>query len=443
MSRRSSEKPPKILIASLGTRGDVQPYVALAAALSRQGAEAVVSTGAGFDAMIEAAGAVSRPAPIDYQDILNNETMRAALFTLGGKIRAARESIELQRGAALALWAIALEEKPDLILFNLKATVMTLAARRLNVPALPTSLQPFSAPTGDFPVPLFGIPDMGKTLNRASYGLLRRLVTAGLGSLHKPLKQLAADVYTQPGALVDGHMPQGWQMPGNGQSGGMAPSLQGFSRALVPTPEDWPAHARPCGYWFGEPEFGYVPPQELSLFLNTGAPPLYIGFGSMPSKNPDRLTDLIFEALKRTGHRAILSKGWGGLTAEKIPDPLAKRVFVLESAPHSWLFPRCTAVVHHGGAGTTHEALRWLRPSLVCPVFADQPYWGARVHAIGAGPEPIRQKDLTADTFAAALSKLDDPGYLNAAAAAAETMRSEPGANGTAKWLIEFIGNDS
>ncbi|WP_370201495.1 glycosyltransferase, partial [Roseibium sp.] len=145
----------KILIASLGTRGDVQPYVALARDLAKMGADVVVTTGEGFDDMITAAGARCRPVPMDYQALLQNEDIQAALFTLKGKIRAARKNIDLQKEAARRLWQIGMQEKPDLILFNLKATVLTLVARHLDVPALPTALQPVSAATGSFPLPLF------------------------------------------------------------------------------------------------------------------------------------------------------------------------------------------------------------------------------------------------------------------------------------------------
>lgn len=170
----------KILIASLGTRGDVQPYVALARELVQQGAEVVVTTGEGFDDMIEAAGARARPVPVNFQTLLQDRDVQAALFTLKGKFKAARQNLDLQKDIAKNLWDTGLEERPDLLLFNLKATVMTLVGRRLNVPALPTALQPVTAPTGDFPLPLFGLPDLGRFLNRKSFAAGRLLMKAGL-----------------------------------------------------------------------------------------------------------------------------------------------------------------------------------------------------------------------------------------------------------------------
>ncbi|MBO6757735.1 MAG: glycosyltransferase family 1 protein [Roseibium sp.] len=420
-------KNPRILIATLGSRGDVQPYVALAAALARHGAEVVVSTGEGFDAMIETAGARARPVPINYQILLRSEDVRAALFTLRGKIRAAGQTLDLQRHIALRLFEIALDERPDLILFNVKATVVTLAARRLGVPALPTCLQPILLPTGAFPVPLFALPDWGRVWNRGSHHLAHWLMRVGLRPLLNRLKTPAKTELAVPGDLIDGHAP----------TGAKALSFQVFSRALVPAPDDWPDHAVSCGYWFTEPDPDYRPPEDLAAFLADGPPPVYIGFGSMPSKDPQELTRLAVEALSATGQRAVLSTGWGGLS-DDVPPALRAKVHVIDKAPHSFLFPRCSAIVHHGGAGTTHEALRWGKPSLVCPVFGDQPFWAARVHAIGAGPEPLPQSELAAGRLAKALQALEDPRCLSGAQAAAQIIAGEPGADGTAARLMDL-----
>lgn len=420
------EPRPKILIATLGTRGDVQPYAALAQELVLQGADVVLSTGEGFEDMIERAGARARPVPVNYQTLVQQEDIRAALHSLKGMIRAARRNIVLQQDIVKELWKIGLEEKPDLILFNLKATVMTLVGRRLGVPALPTSLQPVLAATGDFPLALFGLPDMGAFFNRRSFGFGRLLMKAGLGSLFRPLKQDAAGELSMPGSTIDGFQ----------RSGGKALSLQAFSRALVPTPGDWTAEFWQCGYWFTPSPANFEPPDDLSRFLAAGAPPVYLGFGSMPSNNPQDLTKTVLAALGQTGQRAILATGWGGLSRETLPTGLSDTVFLIDKAPHSWLFPQCSGVVHHGGAGTTHEALRWGRPSLVCPVFGDQPFWGQRVHRIGAGPEPIAQKKLTPDNLAGALKALDQPDHAAAAGKAAAVMGDEPGAHGAAARIL-------
>lgn len=424
-----SDHPPKILIATLGTRGDVQPYVALARELTSLGAEVTISTGLGFDEMIEAAGAKPRPVPVNFQTLLQSEEVRDALHSLKGMIKAARKNMSLQKDIARALWEIGLAEKPDLILFNLKATVMTLVGRRLNVPALPTCLQPVTAPTAEFPLALFGMPNMGSRLNRWSYSLGRSVMRFGTSKLISPLKDVADAEIQRPGEEMDGFLP----------NGAKPPSLQAFSRALVPTPSDWDEMYWPCGYWLTEPDPGYQPPAELSDFLEQGPAPIYLGYGSMTSKDPEKLSQTVLAALETTGQRAIVATGWGGLSTTSFSGKLAEQLFFLEKAPHSWLFPKCAAVVHHGGAGTTHEAVRWGVPSLVTPVFGDQPFWGARIHAIGAGPVPIRQKKLTPENLAAALRELERTEYRDGAKKAAGIMAAEPGAKGTADKLMRFL----
>ena len=420
---------PKIMIASLGTRGDVQPYVALASELAKRGADVVLSTGEGFETMIESAGARARPVPVNYQELLQKPEISAALHSLKGMARAARQSIQLQRDVARVLWEIGLDQKPALILFNLKATVMTLVARRLAIPALPTALQPATEPTGEFPLPLFGLPAMGSYLNRKSFDFGRLLMQAGLRPLFKPLRHEASKELEMTGSTIDGHFP-GRQK---------ALCLQAYSRALVPTPEDWGSDIWHCGYWFTEAEPDYRPPEDLDRFLSTGEPPVYLGFGSMPSKDPADLTRIVLAALAQTGQRAVLATGWGGLTKEALPVELSGRLFLIDKAPHSWLFPKCAGIVHHGGAGTTHEAVRWGKPTLVCPVFGDQPFWGQQIHRISAGPEPIRQKKLTPTNLAEALKALERDTYKQGAESARETINEEPGAGGTAKRLMSLV----
>lgn len=379
--------------------------------------------------MIEATGAKYRPAPINYQALLEDPDVRSALFSLRGKIRVARQSVALQRRVAQALWEIGLDERPDLILFNVKASVMTLAARRLGIPALPTALQPILTPTGDFPVPLFGLPSLGRSLNRQSYSVARWLMRLGEAQILKSVRASASAELAQPGLLIDGHLPDG----------GPAPSLQGYSGALVPTPKDWPATAWPCGYWFSDPDPGETIPEALRRFLSSGPPPVYVGFGSMPSRDPDSLTDIVLKALKKTGQRAVLSRGWGGLSVPDLPADIRDRVFMTGPVPHSWLFPMCLGIVHHGGAGTTHEALRWGKPSLVCPVFGDQPFWGERVHRSNAGPPPLPQGSITIETLTKAFLSLDVPAFAAGADKASRIMAQEPGARGTAEQILTFL----
>jgi UDP:flavonoid glycosyltransferase YjiC (YdhE family) len=214
------------------------------------------------------------------------------------------------------------------------------------------------------------------------------------------------------------------------------PSLYAFSPLVAPPPRDWPDWIRVTGYWFLEPPEDWQPQPELLDFLDAGPPPVYIGFGSMTNRKPTESAELALEALKKSGQRGILLRGWGGLTKEDLP----KDVFVLDAIPHLWLFPRMAAVIHHGGAGTTGVGLRSGVPSVVVPHFADQPFWGERVHTLGVGPRPIPRWRLTASGLAKAIRRAVEDGEMHSRAALlGEQLRAEQGVQRAVEIILSNI----
>ena len=171
------------------------------------------------------------------------------------------------------------------------------------------------------------------------------------------------------------------------------PVIYGFSPTLVPRPSDWPPFVSVSGAWFRERTDPLA--DELEAFLDDGPPPVYIGFGSRADQESGARTEEIVRAIQMAGVRAVISKGWGGMDSITHGD-----AFVVGETNHHLLFPRCAAVVHHGGAGTTHAAARAGTPSVVVPHWADQFFWADRIAASGAGPTPLRRNRLTADNLA-------------------------------------------
>jgi sterol 3beta-glucosyltransferase len=205
------------------------------------------------------------------------------------------------------------------------------------------------------------------------------------------------------------------------------PMLSAYSPSIIPHPADWPESVQVTGNFFLEETADWRPSPELEAFLETGDPPVYIGFGSMAGRRPERLAGIVLEALARSGQRGVLLTGWGGLRTELATEG----VFVLDAVPHSWLFPRMSAVVHHGGAGTTAEGLRAGVPSIIVPFVLDQPFWGARIKALGLGPEPIPQKKLTADRLANAIRiTVSNSAMKQRAHVYGEVIRAEEGGGG-------------
>jgi UDP:flavonoid glycosyltransferase YjiC (YdhE family) len=211
------------------------------------------------------------------------------------------------------------------------------------------------------------------------------------------------------------------------------PVIYGLSPSVIPHPSDWDSRTTHiCGYWFLEPADDWRPPTDLLRFIENGPPPVYIGFGSMSNQKPEQTADLVLQALKRTGQRAIVFSGWGGMQKAELPDS----VLMVDSTPHSWLFPHTQAVVHHGGAGTTAAGLRAGKPSIIIPYHGDQLFWGKIATDLGVGPKPVPRKKLTVDNLAQAIERaVTDKEMHRKAAELGKRIQTE---NGIAR-AIEII----
>ena len=416
----------RVLILTLGSRGDVQPYAALAGALKARGHDVAIATSRGFEALIEAGGARAVPLSVDFQALMQAADINQALRSLRGKIKAFRAAKDLMRQQLDDMWAIAGDEQPDLMVYHPKAFVAPYLARALGAVAVPSFLQPAFTPTGAFLNPLLPAGSLGRVVNRRANAGFLRLMRLGYGIVLRGWYSRQSDL--QAAGRLD-------VLAGYHAQGAPVPRLHAYSRHLLPPIEDWPETERITGYWFSPPAADWSPPEGLARFLADGAPPVYVGFGSMPSEDADHLARIVIQALDRVDRRGILATGWGGLRVDARSD----RVHVLDAAPHDWLFPRCAAIVHHGGAGTTHEALRWGRSSVVCPVFGDQPFWGRRVAVLGAGPAPVPQKRLTPTKLADALAVALMPEVGARAAAVGEMIGAESGVDRAAREIEAMV----
>ncbi|KAK0458622.1 UDP-Glycosyltransferase/glycogen phosphorylase [Desarmillaria tabescens] len=198
-----------------------------------------------------------------------------------------------------------------------------------------------------------------------------------------------------------------------------------MSPALVPKPKDWKNHIDVAGFYFLDLATNYTPPDDLAAFLAAGDAPIYIGFGSVVIDDPATMTSTIFEATKQAGVRALVSAGWGGLGGVALPP----HIFILGNIPHDWLFAngRVAAVVHHGGAGTTAAGLSKGLPTVAVPFFGDQGFWGNMIHRAGAGPAPVPPKSLTVNSLKDAIVFAISPPAKSAARRMAEQILHEDG----------------
>ncbi|KAG8407672.1 hypothetical protein J3458_020412 [Metarhizium acridum] len=221
----------------------------------------------------------------------------------------------------------------------------------------------------------------------------------------------------------------------------MSEVLLNRSPALIPKPNDWGRHIDISGFYFLNLASSYTPDPELAAFLEAGPPPVYIGFGSIVVDDPNAMTRMIFDAIHLAGVRALVSKGWGGLGADDVGLP--EGVFMLGNVPHDWLFEHVSAVVHHGGAGTTAAGIKAGKPTIVVPFFGDQPFWGAMIARAKAGPEPIRCKDLTSENLAEAIKFCLETDTQERAKELGHKIREEAGTDVGAKSFHKHLDIDS
>ncbi|WP_345435961.1 glycosyltransferase [Actinoallomurus vinaceus] len=391
-----------IVILAAGSRGDVQPCVALGRELAARGNAVRLIIAAGHEPL--AAGLDTAVLSIDPARLLETDEVREWL--LGGRnpVRFVSGFKRLIRPMAEML----LEEirsackDADLLLFPTLGFVGHHLAEYLGVDEALIHFQP-SHPTNAFPHPLvpraFGA-------ERLSFHLVDQIAW----QLGRPIVNAwRRDTLSLPKLSLSGPM----------RSVRDVPVLACFSEALVPRPPDWPSSVHVTGYWFLD-EPSWTPDPRLADFLASGPPPVYVGFGSMVPRDPEATFRTVRAALRVAGVRGIVALGDDGNADDD--------VLVVSDVPHSWLFPRTLAVVHHGGAGTTAAALRAGIPAVVCPFFGDQPFWGDRVAAIGAGPPPLPIKRLGPGSLAERITRaVRDGGMRRRAALIGRRIAAEDG----------------
>lgn len=414
-----------ILVHTLGTQGDIQPFVALGIALQAAGHRVAICTAEGFRPFIEAHGIGYAYLNNGILDFMQAQAGQAALEGRGNMIELIRAARPIMRRSMEEEWQAAQAVRPDVMIYHPKSLGAQHVAEKLGIPAFLALPLPFYTPTAAFPNPVFGRLRLGGWFNRLSYRPMAWATAMYAGDINafrvNTLGLPKRPRFASPTTTADGRP---------------VPILFAYSPSVLPVPPDYPPHAHVTGYWFLDRDPAWQPAPELARFLASGPPPVYIGFGSMGGTDAARRTEVALGALARSGMRGVIASGWGGLAAADVPET----VHVIPSAPHDWLFERVAAVVHHGGAGTTAAGLRAGRPTVICPFIADQPFWGRIVHDAGLGPAPIPQKRLTVERLAAAIAAAaGDAGMAERAARMGARIRAEDGV-GVAVGVVSRAG---
>lgn len=409
----------KITLLTYGSRGDVQPFLALALGLQQAGHQPTLAAPARFEAFIRSYNIAFIALPGDPAELsqrFNQAGQNPIRMVTGMMDHAMQIAADMLRQTETAC------QGADLIVHTFAHVLGAHAlASRLGVPDVCIQPFPMFAPTGDYPnVTLPGTPI--RPLNRLTHTFSSLVMEWG--------GRLGYGLVRRRERLPGMHLP--W--PFRARPGRQAtPLLFAWSPSLLPASRDWPPYARVTGYLF-MPEESYHPPRELDTFLQSGPPPVCISFGSMLHKDASRIYQVLLGVLAEAGERVILLSGWG----DAPHDLLTQNTLLLDSAPHSWLLPRCKLVIHHGGAGTTAAGLQAGIPNIVIPHIADQPFWGRRVRAVGAGPQPILVNQVTSSRIRTALAEAESESVGAAAAKIGRAIRAENGLGDTISFLEAY-----
>lgn len=409
--------PKRILIATYGSRGDVEPFLALALGLKARGHDVALMTSTRFAGWIGEKGVSFLPisdealAQIDTPD---GQAMLDGSTGILKRMMAARRMTARAKPLLAQMldqaWEGAEGFRPDLIIFNPKIMAAPHIAEKLGIPAVLVFLQPMFVPTTTFPAA--GLPNLPLPgWNRLSY----RLVSLSFALYRKPVNALRARLGLAP-------VHRAAEVLSPPSMAGM-PVIHPISRHVLPRPSDWPDRALITSFWRLPQEAGYTPDPALAAFLESGPPPVYAGFGSMPASDPAALGAMVTGAIRKAGRRGVIASGWGGLKAAQSDD-----MYMIDAAPHDWLFPHMAAVVHHGGAGTTAAGFRAGVPSVICPFGVDQPWFAQLSVRLGVGATPVPRRRMTVERLARSIRQaVEDRSIAENARALGEKLRQEDG----------------
>lgn len=457
--------PPRlnVVIQIVGSRGDVQPFVALGQVLrDTYGHRVRIATHGTFKGFVEENGLEffsigGDPAELMAFMVKHPGLMPGFDAIKSGEIKKRRQGIEeILKGC----WRSCVEGgdgsgvpfptsrrndnsvvpgdpsiRPfvaDVIIANPPSFAHIHIAEKLGIPLHMMFTMPWT-PTRAFPHPLADIVATNAddtTTNYASYALVEMMTWQGLGDVINRFRTGVLDL--DPLSLL-------WA-PGL-LNRLRIPTTYCWSPALIPKPADWNSEISISGFFFLNLSSSYTPDPALAAFLAAGPPPVYIGFGSIVVDDPDALTRTIFDAVASIGVRALVSKGWGGIGGEAIGLP--ENVFMLGNCPHDWLFKQVSAVVHHGGAGTTAAGINAGKPTVVVPFFGDQIFWGSMIARAGAGPAPIPYKTLNAENLAAAITECLKSETQARALELGQKIREEQGCDVGGKSFHQFLNTDN
>lgn len=403
----------KIAILTYGSRGDVQPFLALAVGLKKRGHEVTLAAPHRFANFVSQYNIPFAPLAGDPEEI--SKAFNDAGHNAVKVVRAIGNYVN-SIALDVARDAFAACEDADLIVHSfLFTTGAHSLANARGIPDVSIQTFPIFSPTREYPpVALSSLP--GGALSYFGHWLTTQVFWYGGNSGYNQKRNQHPDVFS-----FDLFWPFDVRPPRRA-----TPLLFAVSPTVLPPAREWAGRVDVTGYFFLDAPDVYTPPSELASFLEAGSPPICVTFGSMIHREADRIAEVVLESIRQVGQRAIILTGWDGWKGRVS----FENVLFLDSAPHDWLLPRCKTIIYHGGAGTTAAGLRAGIPNIVISFAGDQLFWGKRVHAIGAGPRPMRVRELTVARLASAMVAAEDAALRERARLIGQEVRREDGVAG-------------
>ncbi len=416
----------QITIVVIGTRGDVQPYIALGLGLQSAGHQIRLAAPVNFKIAVCSRNLDFFPININLQNILETETGHFLLNTQ-------RRFVDLMRGLKTLIKPLVQPALSDMtaacqgaeaVIYSLLAFPTYYIAKELGIPALAACLQPLIR-TRAFPSPL--LPPLGFRLGSRINWLTHVLVEQIFWHYLRPfVKQWRNQLDLSPVPFWD-HFGQLYRQ--------QTPTLCAYSTLVVPKPSDWGENIHVTGYWFLDHQTDWQPPTQLVDFLDSGSPPIGVGFSSMNNGQMEAMLNLIFTSVRQTQQRIVWLKGW----SQSVNLPASDDILILNDVPHDWLFPRLSAIIHHGGGGTTAAAIRAGIPSITIPFFFDQAFWGQRIKTLGVGTPPIPLKKLAAPILTQAIETVKTKPFNQQTIALSQHLQTENGVDQAIKALHHHL----
>lgn len=403
----------RITLVTIGSTGDIAPFVALGLGLQEAGHEVSLATFPAFEGFVQERSLKFRPISGDPDEILRDLAQGGVqpvslLRLLGGSVEPL-----LEKNFAECLAAC---RGADAVIYSQLAFFGQQVAEALGLPAIGAGLQPILSRTSRFPSAILPVrPGMDGALsrpyNRMSYRAAEQLLWQPLRASVNRVRESVLGLAPLPlGGPFRRSRDESW------------PVLYGWSPSLLPKPPDWPRNLAVTGHWYLQRSADWEPPRELGDFMESGPPPVCVGFGGTMLPDPEKTTEIVLEALRQSGKRGVLLSGRSNLGEGNLPD----EVFVADEIPHEWLLPRVEAFVHHASAGSTAAALRAGVPSVAVPFYGDQSLWAALLERKGIG-KSLPAARLSPQELADALSHTIAEKVVASARTLAERVHDEDG----------------